>query len=148
MIYLMMQQILQVILDPNNPEVIIEGSNSDELDRRLSVINDATIHAKQTSKIIKLYRQNIQNAYSELGEAFSSDPVLLRAYAKERTKADLIKIRVEELQSKKKEIQKQLDEFKEKLDYFKAEITSGKLEIKELEFTFFIYLLYFDHSAS
>ena len=102
--------------DPNNPGVIIEGSNSDELDRRLSVINDATTHAKQTSKIIKLYRQNIQNAYSELGEAFSSDPVLLRAYAKERTKADLIKIRVEELQSKKKEIQKQLDEFKEKLE--------------------------------
>ena len=102
--------------DPNNPGVIIEGSNSDELDRRLSVINDATIHAKQTSKIIKLYRQNIQNAYSELGEAFSSDPVLLRAYAKERTKADLIKIRVEELQSKKKEIQKQLDEFKTKLE--------------------------------
>ena len=102
--------------DPNNPGVIIEGSNNDELDRRLSVINDATTHAKQTSKIIKLYRQNIQNAYSELGEAFSSDPVLLRAYAKERTKADLIKIRVEELQSKKKEIQKQLDEFKEKLE--------------------------------
>ena len=102
--------------DPNNPGVIIEGSNSDELDRRLSVINDATTHAKQTSKIIKLYRQNIQNAYSELGEAFSSDPVLLRAYAKERTKADLIKIRVDELQSKKKEIQKQLDEFKEKLE--------------------------------
>ena len=102
--------------DPNNPGVIIEGSNSDELDRRLSVINDATTHAKQTSKIIKLYRQNIQNAYSELGEAFSSDPVLLRAYAKERTKADLIKIRVEELQSKKKEIQKQLDEFKTKLE--------------------------------
>ena len=102
--------------DPNNPGVITEGSNSDELDRRLSVINDATTHAKQTSKIIKLYRQNIQNAYSELGEAFSSDPVLLRAYAKERTKADLIKIRVEELQSKKKEIQKQLDEFKEKLE--------------------------------
>lgn len=102
--------------DPNNPGVIIEGSNSDELDRRLSVINDATTHAKQTSKIIKLYRQNIQNAYSELGEAFSSDPVLLRAYAKERTKADLIKIRVEELQSKKKEIQKQLDEFKNKLE--------------------------------
>ena len=102
--------------DPNNPGVIIEGSNSDELDRRLSVINNATIHAKQTSKIIKLYRQNIQNAYSELGEAFSSDPVLLRAYAKERTKADLIKIRVEELQSKKKEIQKQLDEFKTKLE--------------------------------
>ena len=102
--------------DPNNPGVIIEGSNSDELDRRLSVINDATTHAKQTSKIIKLYRQNIQNAYSELGEAFSSDPVLLRAYAKERTKADLIKIRVEELQSKKKEIQKQLDGFKEKLE--------------------------------
>ena len=101
--------------DPNNPGVINEGSNSDELNRRLSVINDATIHAKQTSKIIKLYRQNIQNAYSELGEAFSSDPVLLRAYAKERTKADLIKIRVEELQSRKKEIQKQLDEFKEKL---------------------------------
>ena len=72
--------------DPNNPGVINEGSNSDELDRRLSVINDATTHAKQTSKIIKLYRQNIQNAYSELGEAFSSDPVLLRAYAKERTK--------------------------------------------------------------
>ena len=102
--------------DPNNPGVIIKGSNSDELGRRLSVINDATTHAKQTSKIIKLYRQNIQNAYSELGEAFSSDPVLLRAYAKERTKADLIKIRVEELQSKKKEIQKQLDEFKEKLE--------------------------------
>lgn len=102
--------------DPNNPGVIIEGSNNDELDRRLSVINDATTHAKQTSKIIKLYRQNIQNAYSELGEAFSSDPVLLRAYAKERTKADLIKIRVEELQSRKKEIQKQLDEFKEKLE--------------------------------
>ena len=102
--------------DPNNPGVIIESSNSDELDRRLSVINDATTHAKQTSKIIKLYRQNIQNAYSELGEAFSSDPVLLRAYAKERTKADLIKIRVEELQSKKKEIQKQLDEFKTKLE--------------------------------
>ena len=102
--------------DPNNPGVIIEGSNSDELDRRLSVINDATTHAKQTSKIIKLYRQNIQNAYSELGEAFSSDPVLLRAYAKERTKADLIKIRVDELQSKKKEIQKQLDEFKQKLE--------------------------------
>lgn len=102
--------------DPNNPGVITEGSNSDELDRRLSVINDATTHAKQTSKIIKLYRQNIQNAYSELGEAFSSDPVLLRAYAKERTKADLIKIRVEELQSRKKEIQKQLDEFKEKLE--------------------------------
>ena len=102
--------------DPNNPGVIIEGSNSDELDRRLSVINDATTHAKQTSKIIKLYRQNIQNAYSELGEAFSSDPVLLRAYAKERTKADLIKIKVDELQSKKKEIQKQLDEFKEKLE--------------------------------
>ena len=102
--------------DPNNPGVIIEGSNSDELGRRLSVINDATTHAKQTSKIIKLYRQNIQNAYSELGEAFSSDPVLLRAYAKERTKADLIKIRVEELQSKKKEIQKQLDEFKKKLE--------------------------------
>ena len=102
--------------DPNNPGVITEGSNSDELDRRLSVINDATTHAKQTSKIIRLYRQNIQNAYSELGEAFSSDPVLLRAYAKERTKADLIKIRVEELQSKKKEIQKQLDEFKEKLE--------------------------------
>ena len=102
--------------DPNNPGVIIEGSNSDELDRRLSVINDATTHAKQTSKIIKLYRQNIQNAYSELGEAFSSDPVLLRAYAKERTKADLIKIRVEELQSKKKEIQKQLDECKNKLE--------------------------------
>lgn len=102
--------------DPNNPGVINEGSNSDELDRRLSVINDATTHAKQTSKIIKLYRQNIQNAYSELGEAFSSDPVLLRAYAKERTKADLIKIRVDELQSKKKEIQKQLDEFKEKLE--------------------------------
>lgn len=93
-----------------------EGSNSDELDRRLSVINDATTHAKQTSKIIRLYRQNIQNAYSELGEAFSSDPVLLRAYAKERTKADLIKIRVEELQSRKKEIQKQLDEFKTKLE--------------------------------
>ena len=102
--------------DPNNPGVIIEGSNSDELDRRLSVINDATTHAKQTSKIIKLYRQNIQNAYSELGEAFSSDPVLLRAYAKERTKADLIKIRVDELQSRKKEIQKQLDGFKEKLE--------------------------------
>lgn len=102
--------------DPNNQGVINEGSNSDELDRRLSVINDATIHAKQTSKIIRLYRQNIQNAYSELGEAFSSDPVLLRAYAKERTKADLIKIRVDELQSKKKEIQKQLDEFKEKLE--------------------------------
>ena len=102
--------------DPNNPGVIIKGSNSDELGRRLSVINDATTHAKQTSKIIKLYRQNIQNAYSELGEAFSSDPVLLRAYAKERTKADLIKIRVDELQSKKKEIQKQLDEFKEKLE--------------------------------
>lgn len=102
--------------DPNNPGVIIKGSNSDELGRRLSVINDATTHAKQTSKIIKLYRQNIQNAYSELGEAFSSDPVLLRAYAKERTKADLIKIRVEELQSKKKEIQKQLDEFKKKLE--------------------------------
>ena len=102
--------------DPNNPGVIIKGSNSDELGRRLSVINDATTHAKQTSKIIKLYRQNIQNAYSELGEAFSSDPVLLRAYAKERTKADLIKIRVEELQSKKKEIQKQLDKFKEKLE--------------------------------
>ena len=102
--------------DPNNPGVIIEGSNSDELGRRLSVINDATTHAKQTSKIIKLYRQNIQNAYSELGETFSSDPVLLRAYAKERTKADLIKIRVDELQSKKKEIQKQLDEFKEKLE--------------------------------
>lgn len=102
--------------DPNNPGVTIKGSNSDELDRRLSVINDATTHAKQTSKIIKLYRQNIQNAYSELGEAFSSDPVLLRAYAKERTKADLIKIRVDELQSKKKEIQKQLDEFKEKLE--------------------------------
>lgn len=102
--------------DPNNPGVVIEGSNSNELDRRLSVINDATTHAKQTSKIIKLYRQNIQNAYSELGEAFSSDPVLLRAYAKERTKADLIKIRVEELQSKKKEIQKQLDGFKEKLE--------------------------------
>lgn len=102
--------------DPNNPGVIIKGSNSDELNRRLSVINDATTHAKQTSKIIKLYRQNIQNAYSELGEAFSSDPVLLRAYAKERTKADLIKIRVDELQSKKKEIQKQLDEFKEKLE--------------------------------
>lgn len=102
--------------DPNNPGVITEGSNSDELDRRLSVINDATTHAKQTSKIIKLYRQNIQNAYSELGEAFSSDPVLLRAYAKERTKADLIKIRVDELQSKKKEIQKQLDEFKNKLE--------------------------------
>lgn len=102
--------------DPNNPGVTIKGSNSDELNRRLSVINDATTHAKQTSKIIKLYRQNIQNAYSELGEAFSSDPVLLRAYAKERTKADLIKIRVEELQSKKKEIQKQLDEFKEKLE--------------------------------
>lgn len=102
--------------DPNNPGVITEGSNSDELDRRLSVINDATTHAKQTSKIIKLYRQNIQNAYSELGEAFSSDPVLLRAYAKERTKADLIKIRVEELQSRKKEIQKQLDEFKQKLE--------------------------------
>lgn len=102
--------------DPNNPGVTIKGSNSDELDRRLSVINDATTHAKQTSKIIKLYRQNIQNAYSELGEAFSSDPVLLRAYAKERTKADLIKIRVEELQSRKKEIQKQLDEFKEKLE--------------------------------
>ena len=102
--------------DPNNPGVVIEGSNSDELDRRLSVINDATTHAKQTSKIIKLYRQNIQNAYSELGEAFSSDPVLLRAYAKERTKADLIKIRVDELQYKKKEIQKQLDEFKEKLE--------------------------------
>ena len=102
--------------DPNNPGVIIKGSNSDELGRRLSVINDATTHAKQTSKIIKLYRQNIQNAYSELGEAFSSDPVLLRAYAKERTKADLIKIRVEELQSKKKEIQKQLDEFKNKLE--------------------------------
>lgn len=102
--------------DPNNPGVINEGSNSDELDRRLSVINDATTHAKQTSKIIKLYRQNIQNAYSELGEAFSSDPVLLRAYAKERTKADLIKIRVDELQSKKKEIQKQLDEFKTKLE--------------------------------
>ena len=104
------------IEDPNNPGVIIKGSNSDELGRRLSVINDATTHAKQTSKIIKLYRQNIQNAYSELGEAFSSDPVLLRAYAKERTKADLIKIRVDELQSKKKEIQKQLDEFKEKLE--------------------------------
>ena len=104
------------IKDPNNPGVIIKGSNSDELGRRLSVINDATTHAKQTSKIIKLYRQNIQNAYSELGEAFSSDPVLLRAYAKERTKADLIKIRVDELQSKKKEIQKQLDEFKEKLE--------------------------------
>ena len=102
--------------DPNNPGVVNEGSNSDELDRRLSVINDATTHAKQTSKIIKLYRQNIQNAYSELGEAFSSDPVLLRAYAKERTKADLIKIRVEELQSRKKEIQKQLDGFKEKLE--------------------------------
>lgn len=102
--------------DPNNPGVITESSNSDELDRRLSVINDATTHAKQTSKIIKLYRQNIQNAYSELGEAFSSDPVLLRAYAKERTKADLIKIRVDELQYKKKEIQKQLDEFKEKLE--------------------------------
>lgn len=102
--------------DPNNPGVTIEGSNNDELDRRLSVINDATTHAKQTSKIIKLYRQNIQNAYSELGEAFSSDPVLLRAYAKERTKADLIKIRVDELQSKKKEIQKQLDEFKQKLE--------------------------------
>lgn len=102
--------------DPNNPGVTIKGSNSDELNRRLSVINDATTHAKQTSRIIKLYRQNIQNAYSELGEAFSSDPVLLRAYAKERTKADLIKIRVEELQSKKKEIQKQLDEFKEKLE--------------------------------
>lgn len=102
--------------DPNNPGVTIKGSNSDELDRRLSVINDATTHAKQTSKIIKLYRQNIQNAYSELGEAFSSDPVLLRAYAKERTKADLIKIRVDELQSKKKEIQKQLDEFKNKLE--------------------------------
>lgn len=102
--------------DPNNPGVIIEGSNSDELDRRLSVINDATTHAKYTSKIIKLYRQNIQNAYSELGEAFSSDPVLFRAYAKERTKADLIKIRVDELQSRKKEIQKQLDEFKEKLE--------------------------------
>lgn len=102
--------------DPNNPGVITEGSNSDELNRRLSVINDATTHAKQTSRIIKLYRQNIQNAYSELGEAFSSDPVLLRAYAKERTKADLIKIRVDELQSKKKEIQKQLDEFKEKLE--------------------------------
>ena len=102
--------------DPNNPGVITEGSNSDELDRRLSVINDATTHAKQTSKIIRLYRQNIQNAYSELGEAFSSDPVLLRAYAKERTKADLIKIRVEELQSRKKEIQKQLDGFKEKLE--------------------------------
>lgn len=102
--------------DPNNPGAIIKGSNSDELDRRLSVINDATTHAKQTSKIIKLYRQNIQNAYSELGEAFSSDPVLLRAYAKERTKADLIKIRVDELQSKKKEIQKQLDEFKNKLE--------------------------------
>ena len=102
--------------DPNNPGVINEGSNSDELDRRLSVINDATTHAKQTSKIIRLYRQNIQNAYSELGEAFSSEPVLLRAYAKERTKADLIKIRVEELQSRKKEIQKQLDEFKEKLE--------------------------------
>lgn len=102
--------------DPNNPGAIIKGSNSDELNRRLSVINDATTHAKQTSKIIKLYRQNIQNAYSELGEAFSSDPVLLRAYAKERTKADLIKIRVDELQSKKKEIQKQLDEFKNKLE--------------------------------
>lgn len=102
--------------DPNNPGVTIKGSNSDELNRRLSVINDATTHAKQTSRIIKLYRQNIQNAYSELGEAFSSDPVLLRAYAKERTKADLIKIRVDELQSKKKEIQKQLDEFKEKLE--------------------------------
>lgn len=102
--------------DPNNSGVIIKGSNSDELNRRLSVINDATTHAKQTSKIIKLYRQNIQNAYSELGEAFSSDPVLLRAYAKERTKADLIKIRVDELQSKKKEIQKQLDEFKNKLE--------------------------------
>lgn len=102
--------------DPNNPGVTIKGSNSDELNRRLSVINDATTHAKQTSKIIKLYRQNIQNAYSELGEAFSSDPVLLRAYAKERTKADLIKIRVDELQSKKKEIQKQLDEFKNKLE--------------------------------
>lgn len=102
--------------DPNNPGVTIKGSNSDELNRRLSVINDATTHAKQTSKIIKLYRQNIQNAYSELGEAFSSDPVLLRAYAKERTKADLIKIRVDELQSKKKEIQKQLDEFKTKLE--------------------------------
>ena len=102
--------------DPNNPGVITEGSNSDELDRRLSVINDATTHAKQTSKIIKLYRQNIQNAYSELGEAFSSDPVLLRAYAKERTKADLIKIRVDELQFRKKEIQKQLDGFKEKLE--------------------------------
>lgn len=102
--------------DPNNPGAIIKGSSSDELNRRLSVINDATTHAKQTSKIIKLYRQNIQNAYSELGEAFSSDPVLLRAYAKERTKADLIKIRVEELQSKKKEIQKQLDEFKTKLE--------------------------------
>lgn len=102
--------------DPNNPGTIIKGSNSDELNRRLSVINDATTHAKQTSKIIKLYRQNIQNAYSELGEAFSSDPVLLRAYAKERTKADLIKIRVDELQSKKKEIQKQLDEFKNKLE--------------------------------
>lgn len=102
--------------DPNNPGVTIKGSNSDELDRRLSVINDATTHAKQTSKIIKLYRQNIQNAYSELGEAFSSDPVLLRAYAKERTKADLIKIRVDELQYKKKEIQKQLDEFKNKLE--------------------------------
>ena len=107
---------LEDVEDPNNPGVIIKGSNSDELGRRLSVINDATTHAKQTSKIIKLYRQNIQNAYSELGEAFSSDPVLLRAYAKERTKADLIKIRVEELQSKKKEIQKQLDEFKEKLE--------------------------------
>lgn len=102
--------------DPNNPGTIIKGSNSDELNRRLSVINDATTHAKQTSRIIKLYRQNIQNAYSELGEAFSSDPVLLRAYAKERTKADLIKIRVDELQSKKKEIQKQLDEFKTKLE--------------------------------
>lgn len=102
--------------DPNNPGTIIKGSNSDELNRRLSVINDATTHAKQTSRIIKLYRQNIQNAYSELGEAFSSDPVLLRAYAKERTKADLIKIRVDELQSKKKEIQKQLDEFKNKLE--------------------------------
>lgn len=102
--------------DPNNQGVTIKGSNSDELNRRLSVINDATTHAKQTSKIIKLYRQNIQNAYSELGEAFSSDPVLLRAYAKERTKADLIKIRVDELQSKKKEIQKQLDEFKTKLE--------------------------------
>lgn len=102
--------------DPNNQGVTIKGSNSDELDRRLSVINDATTYAKQTSKIIKLYRQNIQNAYSELGEAFSSDPVLLRAYAKERTKADLIKIRVDELQSKKKEIQKQLDEFKNKLE--------------------------------